>query len=87
MGEVFSVIYGVLKALPILDSWFKALVHFYVDLQIAAHDKDFAEALVALIKNKDQSILEKAMGSSNAGKPAVDQTDVDSIPAGDFEKT
>jgi len=86
MGEILSVAYGVLKALPILDSWFKALVAFYVNAQIKEHKKDFAESIVALIKDKDQTILERAIGSSNAGKPSVDRTDVEEIPAGEFER-
>lgn len=77
---VISAILALLKALPILDSWFKQLAVAYMQMKIASHDKDFVEANRALIQDHDQRALEAAAGSSNAGAPALDQTGVHTRP-------
>lgn len=84
--DFLTAAYGVIKAIPIVDSWFKNLFEFYLQEQIKAHDAEFVKAMDSLINKHDQTDLETAIGSTNAGKPAVNQDGVDSVSADEFER-
>lgn len=60
--STIAAILAVLKALPILDSWFSGLVAAYSAWKIAAHDAAFTEGMRVLIANHDQRKLEEAAG-------------------------
>lgn len=79
MTTAISIILGLLKAIPVLDSWMKALYAAYVKMKIEAHDKDFIEAHIALLKGS-QIPLEEAIGSPTAGKPNPKQDELVTRP-------
>ena len=72
-----SAILSLLKALPILDSWFKGLVLAYNKYKIEAKDKEFNAAIAELYKG-DQRKLEEAAGMNPGADP--DQTDIVTRP-------
>lgn len=65
-----QAILALIKAIPWFQQKFDELMMAYAEMQIKAHDKAFTEAMVALINDHDQTKLEEAIGSDNAGKPA-----------------
>ena len=67
---IFAIINGILKAIPIFDKWVQEFFKWYADVQIKAHNKEFVDAMSALLLNGNQIPLESAIGSDNAGKPA-----------------
>lgn len=71
IGAIFSLILGIVKAIPIFQKWLEQFFAFYLDNQIKAHEKEFVEAMAALIREGSQVKLEDAIGSDNAGKPAI----------------
>lgn len=77
-----SAILALLQAIPILDKWFVQLSLAYAAKMLANHDADFANANIALIKSYDQSLLEAAIGSANAGQSGTDQNGVHDRPIG-----
>ncbi len=84
IGSVITLLNLFFKALPFARAWFETLVKGYVAKKIEEHDTEFAMAVIGVIKYKDQSILERAIGSSNAGASARDQTDVEQVPASEW---
>jgi len=70
--SVISGILAVLKALPILDGWFKGLVAAYAQWKIAAHDKAFTDGMRELIASGDQRKLEEAAGMNPGPNPDQD---------------
>jgi len=76
--EVVSGIIALLKAIPVLDSWFKGLVLAYGKWKVESFDKDFTKAFAVMIKDNDQRLLEEVLGM-NPGPPQ-DMTDVISRP-------
>lgn len=77
---ILSGIVALLKAVPILDSWFKELLNLYFQMKLEQHDKDFIEAIRKIVFEKDQRDLERAIGSPNAGKPDKDTRDIRTRP-------
>jgi len=77
---ILSGIVALLKAVPILDSWFKSLLDLYFQMKLEEHDKAFIEAIRKLIVEHDQRDLERAIGSPNAGKPDKDTRDIRTRP-------
>jgi len=66
--EIVSGIIALLKAIPVLDSWFKKLVLAYGDWKVKSFDKDFTKAYVMMVKDGDQRLLEETLGM-RAGPP------------------
>ena len=66
-----QAILALIKAIPWFQKKFDELMMAYAEMQIKAHDKAFVEAMAALINDHDQTKLEEAIGSDNAGKPAL----------------
>lgn len=79
---VISAILALLQAIPTLNAWFQQLALAWAAKQLADHDADFARAHIALIQQHDQTLLEQAIGSTNAGKPGADQGDIVDRPIG-----
>lgn len=73
---IISAILALLQAIPTLNNWFNSLALAWAAKQLADHDSDFARAHIALIQQHDQTLLEDAIGSINAGKPGVDTRDL-----------
>jgi hypothetical protein len=65
-------ILGILKAIPILDSWFQNLMVAYTKSKIDSMKKENRDAIREDIQNHDQRELEKAIGSPTAGLPSGD---------------
>jgi hypothetical protein len=76
--EIVSGIIALLKAIPILDNWFKGLVMAYSKYRMEKFDKDFSRGMADLIKHHDQRTLEEVLGM-NPG-PSDDQSDVVTRP-------
>ena len=76
--EIVSAIIALLKAVPVLDQWFKGLVLAYGKWKVESFDKDFTRAYVMMVKDGDQRLLEEVTGM-RAGPPQ-DMTDVISRP-------
>lgn len=79
---IISAILALLQAIPTLNSWFQNLALAWAAKQLADHNSDFAAAHLALIKQNDQTLLEQAIGSVNAGKSGTDQSDIVDRPIG-----
>ena len=75
-----SGLFAIAKAVPVVDSWLRALVSAYVKWQIEQGKRDLAEALQKMFEESDQRDLEKEIGSSNAGRPAQNQDGVRTRP-------
>lgn len=82
MSSAISIILGIIKIFPIVDRWIKGIVLLYTEYKLKAHDDAFARASIALIKDHSQILLEEAMGSSTAGKPSPDQSEIVTRPVG-----
>ena len=76
--STIATILAVLKALPILDSWFRDLVSAYSAWKIAAHDAAFVDGMRTLIADHDQRKLEDAAGMGSG--PDEDQTELITRP-------
>lgn len=74
-----SAILALLKAIPVLDAWFKNLALEYNKWKVEAHDKAFADAMADLLKG-DQRKLEEAAGMNPGADP--DQTEIVTRPRG-----
>jgi hypothetical protein len=74
MGTISAII-AVLKALPILDSWFKGLVAAYTKWKIESNDRAFTEGMSTLIRDGDQRKLEEAAGI----KPGPDENQTEIV--------
>lgn len=77
-----SAIVALIEAIPTVNSWFESLALAWAAKQLANHKTDFANAHIALIKQNDQTLLEKAIGSVNAGQSGTDQRDIEDRPIG-----
>jgi hypothetical protein len=67
---MFSTVVAIIKAIPIIDKWFKQLATFYVASQInELHEAD-KEAIRKAIYEQDQRDIEKQIGSTRVGKPS-----------------
>lgn len=69
-----SAIIAILKALPILDGYFKQLVMAYGNWKIESFDKEFAKAWVTLIAEKDQRLLEEVLKMQPGPPSNLDET-------------
>lgn len=80
--EVFSLILGIVKAIPIVDSWFQQFFVYYFNSQIDKMKEENRLAIAKVINEKDQRDLEKALGSKKAGEASgdPDAVIVDSLP-------
>jgi hypothetical protein len=72
--EVISGIIALLKAIPVLDGWFKGLVLAYGKWKVESFDKEFTKAFAVMIRDKDQRLLEEVLGMPSG--PSSDNTDV-----------
>jgi len=66
-----SAVLALIKALPWFQKKFDELMAAYLELKIKEHDAEFAKALKELMEKNNQIPLEEAIGSDNAGKPAI----------------
>jgi hypothetical protein len=67
---IFSAIIAVIKAIPVVDAWFQALITFYVNTQIDRMAAENRAAIKKAIDEKDTRDLEKVIGSPDAGEPS-----------------
>lgn len=68
--SVLAIIVGILKAIPVLDSWFQQIAEARYKQALADHEQSFTDGMQKLLQSHDQSGLEEAIGSSNAGAPS-----------------
>lgn len=80
--SVISAIISLLEAIPTLAAWFNDLALAWAAHELSVHDEAFAKAHLALIKEHDQTLLEQAIGSQNAGQSSADPTDIIDRPLG-----
>lgn len=73
-------IFAVIKLIPILDYWVRFIITEYIKHEKAQQHKEFLEGIRKLFEENDQRDLEKAIGSDNAGKPALNQDGVETRP-------
>lgn len=76
ISTILGIVLGVVKAIPILDSWVKAFFLEYAKRAAASHEKELLAGLITAMRDGDQRALEEALGSDTAGQPTQDQTDV-----------
>jgi hypothetical protein len=79
-ASVISLLLAIAKAIPIFDGWLKQLALAYTQWKLAHDDRVLREALQIMFADHDQRKLEEAIGSENAGKPAQDQSGVQTRP-------
>jgi len=66
--EIIAIIVGIVKAIPIIDSWFQQFMKFYVETQIANMKQENIEAIRKALLDHDQRPIEKALGVANPGE-------------------
>jgi hypothetical protein len=66
--SVFGIILSILKAIPVIDSWFQQLVALYVAARIATMKKENRDAVRKAVEEHDQRDLEGASGSPHPGE-------------------
>ena len=69
---VVGIILAALKAIPVLDSWFQALVVAYTAARIASMKKENRESIRKAILEHDQRDLEGAIGNPHPGEASGD---------------
>jgi hypothetical protein len=62
--SVFGIILAVLKAIPVLDSWFQQLTVLYFNAQVSKMKAENRDAVKKALDEHDQRDLEKATGNS-----------------------
>ena len=67
MGTVFGTILAVLKAIPVLDSWFQELVALYVQARVASMKAENRDAILKAIQDHDTRPLEGVSGNPHPG--------------------
>jgi hypothetical protein len=72
--EIVSAILALIKAIPILDQWFKQLALAHGKWKLETFDKEFTKAMAVLIAEKDQRLIEEVLGMRPG--PSLDQEDV-----------
>jgi UPF0716 family protein affecting phage T7 exclusion len=68
---MISTILALLKAVPIIDSWFQELLSAYITSRISSMKQENKDAIKAAFEG-DQREIEKALGDDKAGKPSGD---------------
>lgn len=68
MSNFFSILFAIIKAIPIINSWADKFVAFYVQKGIEQLKKEDREAIRKAINEQDQRDLEKQLGSTTAGE-------------------
>jgi UPF0716 family protein affecting phage T7 exclusion len=79
--SIFSTIAGLLQLVPALKKFVEEFFKFYAEIKIKEHENDFAKALKGILEG-NQIPLEEAIGSDNAGKPALRRDGVRERPRG-----
>lgn len=79
--SIFTLIIGIVKAIPVFKKWLDDFLKFYTAFRIKEHEEEFAKALQAII-NGNQIPLEEAIGSDNAGKPTQRRGGIHERPRG-----
>lgn len=74
MGTVFGTILAVLKAIPVLDSWFQQLAVLYFNMQVSNMKAENRDAVRKALAEHDQRDLEKATGNPNPGQHSGETT-------------
>lgn len=64
---IFGTILAVLKAIPVLDSWFQQLVALYVAARISSMKAENKEAIRKAIEEHDTRDLEGVSGNPSPG--------------------
>jgi hypothetical protein len=70
VGNAFSIIFAIIKAIPAVKSWWDQLVTFYVNKELENFKEADRAALRKAIHEQDQRDLEKQLGNPNAGEPS-----------------
>ena len=70
MGEVFGLIYAIIKAIPIADKAVRDFLVFYAVKQKEWYAQEIKAAIEKAIATGDTTDLESAIGSPQAGKPS-----------------
>lgn len=82
MGEVFGLIYGIVKLIPILDKLVRDFLVFYAKKQVEWFNEEVKVAVEKAIATGETRDAENAISSPRAGKPSgnsgVDFDDPDS---------
>jgi hypothetical protein len=76
LTTIISGIVAFFQAIPTLDKWAQQFAEAYLAKQLANHQTDMANALLSIIKDQNQILLEQAIGSPNAGGTSLDQTGI-----------
>lgn len=69
---IFGAIIAVIKAIPVLDSWFQSIASAYLQAQIASMKQENRDAIISAVQKFNQIPMENAIGSSTAGKVSGD---------------
>ena len=82
MGEVFGLIYGIVKLIPILDKAVRDFLVFYAKKQVEWFNEEVKVAVEKAIATGETRDVENTVNSPRAGKPSgnsgVDYSDPDS---------
>lgn len=70
--DIISIILGILKAIPIIDSWYQKLSAAYIADAIARMKSENLDAIRKAITNHDQRDLEAAVGNPHPGEVSGD---------------
>lgn len=67
---MIEAILGLIKAIPILDSWFQQLTALYVEQKLASMRTENREAIRKAVYEHDQRPAEVALGNLHPGEPS-----------------
>lgn len=67
-----SLIYSIVKAIPVLDKAIRELFKLYAEKEKEWAYEAISKGILKAITEKDQRDLEAAIGSPRAGKPSGD---------------
>lgn len=76
MGQILSILWQVVKALPAILALIKQIFSFWHDMREKREDTSFKEG----VKEGDSSKIEKGFGSDKAGEPVPGVGTIGELP-------
>ncbi len=74
--DIFGIVYALLKALPIIDAWFRAFFKWYAIKEREWYEAELHKAIQKAISTGETGDLEDAIKSPRRGKPSGDPDSV-----------
>ena len=66
--SVFSIIFAIIKAIPVVQNWIESFLVFYAEQKKTSMKRENREAILKAISEGDTRDLDKAVGAPNPGE-------------------